>query len=66
MRTTIPGRPCNVTHMAAQTRLVETPNGRTLRVEVAGDGERVVVAHLGTPNPASSTSRGSRMPPAAA
>ncbi len=36
--------------MAARTRLVETPDGRTLRVELAGDGERVVVAHLGTPN----------------
>lgn len=36
--------------MATQMRQVETPDGRTLRVEVAGDGERVVVAHLGTPN----------------
>jgi len=36
--------------MAAQTQRVETPDGRRLRVEVAGDGERVVVAHLGTPN----------------
>jgi pimeloyl-ACP methyl ester carboxylesterase len=34
----------------AETRHVETPDGRTLRVEVAGDGERVVVAHVGTPN----------------
>ncbi|HEX5251637.1 MAG TPA: alpha/beta hydrolase [Gaiellales bacterium] len=36
--------------MTAETRYVETPDGRTLRVEVAGDGERVVVAHVGTPN----------------
>ncbi|HEY2869389.1 MAG TPA: alpha/beta hydrolase [Gaiellales bacterium] len=36
--------------MATQTRQVETPDGRTLRIEVAGDGGRVVVAHLGTPN----------------
>ncbi len=33
-----------------ETRQVEAPDGRTLRVEVAGDGERVVVVHLGTPN----------------
>jgi pimeloyl-ACP methyl ester carboxylesterase len=33
-----------------ETRQVATPDGRTLRVEVAGDGARVVVAHLGTPN----------------
>jgi len=36
--------------MARRTRQVETPDGRTLRVEVSGAGERVVVAHLGTPN----------------
>jgi len=36
--------------MKARTRQVETSDGRTLRVEVAGGGERVVVAHLGTPN----------------
>jgi pimeloyl-ACP methyl ester carboxylesterase len=29
---------------------VETADGGTLRVEVAGDCERVVVAHMGTPN----------------
>jgi pimeloyl-ACP methyl ester carboxylesterase len=33
-----------------EIRHVETPDGRTLRVEVAGAGGRVVVAHLGTPN----------------
>ncbi len=33
-----------------ETRQVEAPDGRTLRVEATGDGERVVVAHLGTPN----------------
>jgi pimeloyl-ACP methyl ester carboxylesterase len=33
-----------------ETRHVQTPDGRTLRVEVAGAGGRVVVAHLGTPN----------------
>ena len=34
----------------AETRQVEAPDGRTLRVEAAGDGERVVVVQLGTPN----------------
>jgi pimeloyl-ACP methyl ester carboxylesterase len=33
-----------------QTRQVETPDGRRLRVEVAGDLHRVVVAQVGTPN----------------
>jgi pimeloyl-ACP methyl ester carboxylesterase len=33
-----------------ETRHVETPDGRTLRVEVAGGGGRVVVALVGTPN----------------
>jgi pimeloyl-ACP methyl ester carboxylesterase len=33
-----------------ETRHVETPDGRTLRVELAGGGERVVVALVGTPN----------------
>jgi len=37
-------------HTVTETRHVETRDGRTLRVEVAGDGERVVVAHVGTPN----------------
>src|SRR5215467_7280990 len=49
-RTTIPGQPCNVSHMTRDTRRVATPDGRTLRVEVAGDGARVVLAQLGTPN----------------
>jgi pimeloyl-ACP methyl ester carboxylesterase len=33
-----------------ESRHVETPDGRTLRVEAAGDGARVVVAQVGTPN----------------
>jgi pimeloyl-ACP methyl ester carboxylesterase len=33
-----------------ETRQVETPDGRALRVEVAEGGGRVVVAHVGTPN----------------
>jgi pimeloyl-ACP methyl ester carboxylesterase len=33
-----------------QTRQVETADGRRLRVELAGDGRRVVVVHVGTPN----------------
>jgi pimeloyl-ACP methyl ester carboxylesterase len=33
-----------------QTRQVETADGRRLRVEVAGDGDRVVVVHVGSPN----------------
>ena len=36
--------------MSTRTHHIETPDGRSLRVEVAGDGERVVVAHVGTPN----------------
>ena len=35
---------------APQTRQVETADGRRLRVEVAGDGGRVVVVHVGSPN----------------
>jgi pimeloyl-ACP methyl ester carboxylesterase len=34
----------------SQVRLVESEDGRRLRVEVAGDGDRVIVAQLGTPN----------------
>jgi pimeloyl-ACP methyl ester carboxylesterase len=41
---------CSVAGTVTETRHVETPDGRTLRVEVAGDGGRIVVAHLGTPN----------------
>lgn len=33
-----------------QTRQVETADGRRLRVELAGDGRRVVVVHVGTPS----------------
>jgi pimeloyl-ACP methyl ester carboxylesterase len=33
-----------------ETTRVEAPDGRILRVEVAGDCERVVVGHVGTPN----------------
>ncbi len=33
-----------------QTTWVETGDGRRLRVELAGDGRRVVVVHVGTPN----------------
>jgi pimeloyl-ACP methyl ester carboxylesterase len=33
-----------------QTRYVSTRDGRRLRVELAGDGRRVVVAHVGSPN----------------
>ena len=33
-----------------QESRVETADGRRLRVEVAGDGRRVVVVHVGTPN----------------
>jgi len=33
-----------------QIRQVETPDGRWLRVEVAGDSRRVVVAQVGSPN----------------
>jgi pimeloyl-ACP methyl ester carboxylesterase len=35
---------------APQTSLIEAADGRRLRVEVAGDGRRVVVVHVGTPN----------------
>ena len=34
----------------SQVRLVESEDGRRLRVEVAGDGDRVVLAQTGTPN----------------
>jgi pimeloyl-ACP methyl ester carboxylesterase len=34
----------------AKMRQVETPDGRCLRVEVAGDLHRVVVVHVGSPN----------------
>lgn len=30
--------------------LVESEDGRRLRVEVAGDGDRVILAQTGTPN----------------
>jgi pimeloyl-ACP methyl ester carboxylesterase len=33
-----------------RVRLVESEDGRRLRVEVAGSGDRVIVAQLGTPN----------------
>jgi pimeloyl-ACP methyl ester carboxylesterase len=33
-----------------QTRYVQTPDGRRLRVEVAGEGQNVVLAMVGTPN----------------
>jgi pimeloyl-ACP methyl ester carboxylesterase len=33
-----------------QTRRIQLEDGRWLRVEIAGDGRRVVVAHVGTPN----------------
>jgi pimeloyl-ACP methyl ester carboxylesterase len=33
-----------------RTELVETPDGRVLRVEIGGGGSRVVLAHLGSPN----------------
>jgi pimeloyl-ACP methyl ester carboxylesterase len=34
----------------SQTRVVETADGRRLRVEVAGDAGRVILAHVGSPN----------------
>ena len=34
----------------SQVRLVESEDGRRLRVEVAGDGDRVILAQTGTPN----------------
>jgi pimeloyl-ACP methyl ester carboxylesterase len=34
----------------SQTHLVDTADGRRLRVEIAGDSDRVILAHLGTPN----------------
>jgi pimeloyl-ACP methyl ester carboxylesterase len=34
----------------AQTQAVETPDGRHLRIEMAGDLDRVVVVQVGTPN----------------
>src|SRR5690242_10383965 len=34
----------------AETRRVETPDGRCLRIEVAGDLHRVVVVQVGSPN----------------
>jgi pimeloyl-ACP methyl ester carboxylesterase len=33
-----------------RTTVVETADGRRLRVEIGGDGARVVVAHVGSPN----------------
>ena len=35
---------------SVQERCVETVDGRRLRAEVAGDGARVVLVHVGTPN----------------
>jgi pimeloyl-ACP methyl ester carboxylesterase len=35
---------------SVQTRQVETADGRRLRAEVAGDGRRVVLVHVGSPN----------------
>jgi hypothetical protein len=34
----------------AQTRHVDTADGRRLRAEVAGDGRRVVLVQVGLPN----------------
>jgi pimeloyl-ACP methyl ester carboxylesterase len=34
----------------SQIRLVDSEDGRRLRVEVVGDGDRVILAQLGTPN----------------
>ena len=34
----------------SRVRLVESEDGRRLRVEVAGDGDRVILAQTGTPN----------------
>jgi pimeloyl-ACP methyl ester carboxylesterase len=34
----------------AQTRHIDTPDGRRLRAEVAGDGRRVVLVQVGLPN----------------
>lgn len=36
--------------MAAQSKRIETEDGHALRIEVAGDCRRVVLAHLGSPN----------------
>jgi len=36
--------------MAAQSRQIETEDGRRLRVETAGDGKQVMLAELGSPN----------------
>jgi pimeloyl-ACP methyl ester carboxylesterase len=36
--------------MAPQSRQIETGDGRRLRVEIAGDSGRVVLAQVGTPN----------------
>jgi pimeloyl-ACP methyl ester carboxylesterase len=54
---------------SANTRTVETRDGRTLCVEVAGDGDRSVLIHGGTPNSRhllplwieSATARGARL-----
>jgi pimeloyl-ACP methyl ester carboxylesterase len=34
----------------SQTRLIDSADGRRLRVEIAGDSDRVILAQLGTPN----------------
>ena len=34
----------------AQVRLVKSEDDRRLRIEVAGNGDRVILAHVGTPN----------------
>jgi pimeloyl-ACP methyl ester carboxylesterase len=36
--------------MAPQSRQIETGDGRRLRVEIAGDSHRVVLAYMGTPS----------------
>jgi pimeloyl-ACP methyl ester carboxylesterase len=36
--------------MVPESSHVVTPDGRSLKVEISGDGEHVVLAHLGTPN----------------
>jgi len=35
--------------MTPQSRQIETHDGRRLRVEIAGDSRRIVLAHMGTP-----------------
>ena len=35
--------------MTPQSRQIETHDGRRLRVEIAGDSQRIVLAHMGTP-----------------